>query len=279
MKLEKSSYVRVYSDLHLDFDVPSKNFKFEMLWMPEELETDKETTLILAGDLWHAKKPFSYFGKSWLKEISKKFQYILIVLGNHDFWEGTFPSLYKDFEKKLKEQKIENIFLIQDSVIEIGNHKFLGGTLWTDYLGGDALCMHMAENGAMKDYKYIKYGLAYQKVHARNFHGAHIKTKDFIFTNAKKDNSEQKIWVLTHHLPSFKSIPEEYRLDESRINENALYYSNLDLLIENSEIDYWVHGHSHLAQNYFIGNTRIIANPRGYTGEDTNYNPWFLIKL
>lgn len=64
MKLPASKYIRIYSDIHLDFDIPTKKFKFDMLWTPEKLETDTETTLLLAGDIWHADKPFSYFGQS-----------------------------------------------------------------------------------------------------------------------------------------------------------------------------------------------------------------------
>ena len=44
IKLNPSKYIRIYSDIHLDFDVPKKGFNFSMLWFPDELETDKETT-------------------------------------------------------------------------------------------------------------------------------------------------------------------------------------------------------------------------------------------
>ena len=50
IKLNPSKYIRIYSDIHLDFDVPKKGFNFSMLWFPDELETDKETTLVLAAN-------------------------------------------------------------------------------------------------------------------------------------------------------------------------------------------------------------------------------------
>ena len=43
-----------------------------------------------------------------------------------------------------------------------------------------------------------------------------------------------------------------------------IYYNQLDDLIMDSNIDCWVHGHVHEQQYYKIGNTKIIANPRGY---------------
>ena len=279
--LSASKYIRIYSDIHLDFDVTSKNFDFSMLWVPEALQTDKETTLILAGDLWHAKKPYDYDSQSWLKTLSEKFQYIIVVLGNHDFWGGNFPKEYDNYEKAFKEQNLNNVYLLQDNIIEIGNNKFIGGTLWTDYLDSNPIAMEMAENGPMKDYKFIKYGIAYQRIRAKHLLSAHIKTKNFIFTNAVKEFPEQKIWVITHHLPTIRSIPEEYLTDKrsKSMYENALYYSDLDAEIKKVQIDFWIHGHTHQFQEYFIGKTLIISNPRGYTGEDTLYNPWYLLEL
>lgn len=280
IKLPASQYIRIYSDIHLDFDITTKSFDFSMLWFPEELETDKNTTLILAGDLWHAKKPYSYKNESWIKVLSERFQYVIIVLGNHDFWGGNFPKEYENYENAFKDQKLTNTYLLQDSIIEIGKNKFIGGTLWTDYMSGNPTAMEMAENGAMKDYKYIKYGIVYQRVRAKHLLSAHNKTKNFIFTHAIKEYPEQKIWVITHHLPTIRSIPEEYTQEYSKsLYENALYYSDLDSEIKKVQIDYWVHGHAHRVQDYFIGKTQIISNPRGYTGEETLYNPWHLLEL
>jgi predicted phosphodiesterase len=278
MNLPSAKYIRIYSDIHLDFDVPNKKFRFDMLWMPEELETDSETILILAGDIWHAEKPFSYFGESWFEKLSKKFKYVICILGNHDLWNGNFPGTYKNFKEEIKSQTLDNVFLLQDETLIIGNQKFIGGTLWTDFFKSNPQCMYIAENGLMKDYKYIRYGSNFNKLRASIILKEHYKTKDYIFQNAKKDHEQQKIWVLTHHLPSFRSIDSSYHRDDL-ILENALYYSDLDILIENSEIDYWVHGHSHHAQDYEIGEARVIANPRGYKGEESGYNPWFLMQL
>lgn len=279
--LPSSKYIRIYSDIHLDFDVPSKNFDFSMLWYPEDLETDGETTLILAGDLWHAKKPYDYCNDSWIKRISKRFQYVLIVLGNHDFWGGNFPKEYENYRKAIVEQNLENTYLLQDNIIEIGNNKFIGGTLWTDYLNGNSIAMNLAENGLMKDYKYIKYGIAYQRIRSKHLLSAHIKTKNFILSHAVKENALQKIWVVTHHLPTVRSIPEKYLQDSKQksLYENSLYYSDLDSEIKKVQIDYWIHGHTHKFQEYYIGKTKIISNPRGYRGEDTQYDPWHLLEL
>jgi UDP-2,3-diacylglucosamine pyrophosphatase LpxH len=273
MTLPAANYIRVFSDIHLDFYV-TKKFKFEDLWMPEPMETDADTILVLAGDLWHAKKPLSYFGKSWLKEVSKNFKYVLCTLGNHDLWGGNFPNTYTDFKKKIKEQGLDNVFLLQNDTVIIGDIKFVGGTLWTDFMGGDSRCLHDAF-GLMNDYKYIKYGPSFSKLKPVQLLGSFIETKKYIFEHAVKDYPEQQVWVLTHHSPSYQSLDDTQKMDHLKY-ENALYHSNLDKEIENSEISVWVHGHSHHAKSYKIGNTEVLANPKGYPSEQTEYNPWLL---
>lgn len=273
-------FIRVVSDLHLDFDIPQnpRNFLPQMLWHPEKMENDSQTVLIIAGDIWHAKKPFSFMGYSWVKEIAKQFQYVIIVLGNHDFWGGNLPKEYDNYTKKIKEQELNNVFLLQNNSVVLGEVKFVGGTLWTDYNRGDPACMQLAESGLMQDYKYIRNGVGFFKLRANKILAEHLKTRLAIEELAVKDYPEQKLWVVTHHLPTICSIPIENN-EDGRENENSLYYSDMDNFIEQKDIDVWVHGHSHRYQEYDLGKTKIIANPRGYTSEDTGFNPWAVFDL
>lgn len=274
---QSPNFIRVVSDLHLDFDVLAKNSSVENLWFPEELPFDDNTILIVAGDIWHAKKPLSYKGFSWLKEISKRFKYIVLVLGNHDFWGGNLNLEYLRYSKFIQENKLENVFLLQNNTIKFENLKIIGGTLWTDYLKGNAICMNLAENGLMNDYKFIKKGNGFFKLKAKDLLYEHLKTKQYINENAKKENKEN-LWVITHHLPTIASIPIDRGTEEQEI-ENGLYYSDLEEIIQHNPIDVWVHGHSHNYQYYELYNTKIIANPRGYKNEDTGFNPWIVYDL
>lgn len=278
MKSFKPNYLRVFSDIHLDFDISTVPgfFKFEKLWMPEPMETDKETALVLAGDLWHAKKPFSFFGKSWIREISTRFQYVIIVLGNHDFWDGNIEKEYKNYRKSIASQELLNVFLLQNTSLYFDGLKIVGATLWTDFLQANPVCMKNAAYSGMKDYQYIHQGIGLKYVTPEKILQEHYLSKSYIFENSSKDYNDQKIMVITHHSPSYKSMPQKYNKPELKI-ENALYYSNLDNLIESSEIDLWVHGHSHFAMDYKINKTNVLANPRGYSEQETGYNPWLLI--
>lgn len=263
----KAKYIRIFSDIHLDFDIP-KNLKFfnpEIgLWSPKYLDSDKETILILAGDLWHSKKIFSFMGFSWIKKISLSFHSVLIVLGNHDFWNGNLHKEYNFIKNKIKEQNLNNVYLLQNSQIKIENVNFIGGTLWTDFNHGNKFLMENAEN-IMNDYKYIRNGINFGKLHANHILGEHIKTVNYINENIN-ENINEKNWVITHHSPTYLSIK-----DIDRNVDNSLYASNLDYLFLKN-IDVWVHGHIHECKNYLINKTKIIANPRGYVGQNTEYD-------
>jgi hypothetical protein len=73
----------------------------------------------------------------------------------------------------------------------------------------------------------------------------------------------KKVVVITHNLPSIRSIPERYRTDLV----SAAFASNLDDLVERSGALLWLHGHTHTACDYMIGRTRVLCNPRGYPQE------------
>src|SRR5262249_16343975 len=83
--------------------------------------------------------------------------------------------------------------------------------------------------------------------------------------------------VMTHHAPSLQSVPPDLQSDPL----TPCYASALDHLIENSQPDPWVHGHIHSSNDYYIGKTRVVCNPRGYHPAHLNpaFDPSFTIEL
>lgn len=269
-------YIRILSDLHLDFDVPDNlnNFIPKMLWSPPPMDGDKQTVLILAGDIWHAKKTYDFLGYSWIKSMSEQFFAVVIVLGNHDLWDGNISKEYINFENAIKEQKLRNVFILQNRTIKFGKIKFVGGTLWTDYNKEDESSLMYAKFGFMKDYNFIKSGVLNSKLNPRTVLNEHYKTLQFIHENSFREYPKQRVWVITHHPPSMLSLAKNLHYAQMK-DERSFYCSDLDdFILQHPEISFWVHGHSHLAQNYQIGECNVIVNPRGYPNENTNFNPW-----
>ena len=81
-----------------------------------------------------------------------------------------------------------------------------------------------------------------------------------------------KTVVVTHHAPSALSVPERFRGETL----NGAYYSNLeDIMLDNHQIVYWTHGHTHDSFEYEVGSTTVVCNPFGYyyKEENKNFNP------
>jgi hypothetical protein len=62
---------------------------------------------------------------------------------------------------------------------------------------------------------------------------------------------------------------------------DAAYASNLDDLVAASRARLWIHGHTHRAADYIIGETRVVSNPRGYADlwEETGFKPELVIEI
>lgn len=80
--------------------------------------------------------------------------------------------------------------------------------------------------------------------------------------------------VLTHHLPSYRSVPQRYKTSPL----NGFFVCDLEGLILERKPSLWVHGHTHDSLDYHLGNTRIVCNPYGYLNHELN-SGWVAVKL
>lgn len=262
-------FIRPFNDIHLDFDIGKKTSN---LWFPKAMPDDLQTALIISGDLWHSMKTLSFNKKSWMAEVSKNFHSVIYVLGNHDLWGGNITFDYKKNVEEIKKQKLNNVYLLQNSSVEIEGFLFAGSTLWTDFKKNDPLVGFAFRE--QKDAKLIKIGYSYKKINQFNILDEHEKAKRFLFS--LKKNHYKKLIAISHHAPSFLSIAEDYKRDLG----SFFYFSNLDEEIYNSDYDFWFHGHTHEPKDYMINKTRIVNNPRGYNGfENTGYDEDKIISL
>ena len=81
--------------------------------------------------------------------------------------------------------------------------------------------------------------------------------------------------VITHHAPHPRSLDARYAHDGT----DPFFASDLTGPITEHEPDVWVHGHVHKHNDYRIGRTRIVSNPRGYPHERTGHDPEFVIDI
>jgi len=232
--------LHILSDLHLEFGP----FDFP------EVEAD---LVILAGDI-HTKLN----GIRWIKETIEDTP-VLYLCGNHEYYGEKYPRL---LDKIREESEGTNVHLLEDDSFEMSGFRFFGSTLWTDMeLMGDHH-VGCVEAMRMNDYKRIRSTPTYRKLRPIDTRVAHQRTVRNIDGFLEEGDASKSI-VITHHAPSILSLPERRR-DEAI---SCAYASHLDSLIQEHCPLLWIHGHIHHSQNYNIGKTRIISNPRAYVDD------------
>ena len=230
--------INFISDLHLEFG-------------PLEIEPEAGDVLVLAGDI-------DIKGRvDWINTIASKFNHVIYVLGNHEFYNGTMDSIYR----KTREGLADNVHLLENESVTIAGVTFHGATLWSDFLNGNPMSYLQCDQ-AINDYRLIRAGDGKHRFKPQIAHSLHNISKVFLQENVKEGDV-----VVTHMAPSLLSIHEKYKND---MNINGSYASDLSELILDTKPELWFHGHVHTSFDYTVGNTRILCNPRGYVGEELN---------
>lgn len=231
--------IAVGSDLHVEFGS----------WphLPEK-ETD---LLIVAGDAGTATST-----DNWLdKEIKPKFNgSVFLIAGNHAGYDRTpWDEINQCYRLRRSEGQL-----------------IVGATLWTDfnlYNWPIDITKRNAENG-MNDYRtFATKDVRLTPDIVEAWHHEHVKWLQEVAVGADI--------IVTHHAPSALSINEKFK-DDWRFN--PCYASNLEWLVEELHPKYWIHGHMHDACEYKIGETTVICNPRGYPGQNRNWD-WRYLEL
>ncbi len=253
--------VWVISDLHLEFGVPFVR--------PASLEAD---VLVCAGDLLTKGVAPSI---KWLANNICASLPVIFVAGNHEFYGGAVQEGLRDARELA--DRYPNIHLLENNAVDIEDVRFIGGTLWTDFrvLGGDPhLAMTAAQSG-MNDYRKIKYAkIPYRKFRPIHAYRKYMETRTFVASELGKARGRKTV-VVTHHAPSIRSIPTEFRNDPLA----ACYASDLESLIIEEQPDLWVHGHIHHRNDYFLGGSRIVSNSRGYPSKGPIFDPAFTVEI
>jgi len=253
--------IRIFSDVHNEFLRTAKGIRAP-LWVPTELDTDKETILILAGDIDKAKHIPRY-----LNSLSTRFKAVIHVAGNHEFYGGNYV---KDSDR-MRDGLNSNVYHLNNDTVTIEGQKFVGTTMWTD-LSVYPLVQHL-----MNDYKMIRMGgrVGYRKLTVADTSAFYSTAYKFLSNNIDRDSI-----VITHHQPL--SPPSACRgpYGPQPQPTDWAYYAGLEVEVsEEWKPKVWISGHIHdcIDTDYF--GTRLITNCVGYPSEGDDYNEVSLYDL
>lgn len=229
------SKFQILSDLHLEF------------YGKRAAEALKEIPvaaphLILAGDSLRLSTEGLQWSDALMGVILERWQYVYYVPGNHEFYGHT------SIKKGLRELKM--LARRHPRWFYLGMHKPVylpdGLRIWGDTMWFSKPPPYL--NYAVNDFYQITD-------FSKTVHDAH---KKFV----KDLNRVKPDIVVTHHLPSLKSVNGFYTHDST----NWAYVAEMDNYIEKWQPKLWVHGHTHDPTDYMHGTTRVVCNPWGYPG-------------
>lgn len=227
--------VKLLSDLHLEFT-------------PLSIPYDGEDLLILAGDISSSFEESINLIEDYLNKSTNT--QVIIVLGNHDYYYQTIQNVNENWFS----YENDRVHFLQDRSVIIGNICFYGATMWTDMNNGN-------KEDMKKCGKYIndnKNIIDFNPIVSRTIHNSSKRKLELFLEYTVEEN----VVVITHHLPSYKSICPNYK--DNLLNA-SFASTDLNDLIHHEKVKWWFHGHTHTSMDYIDEDTHVVCNPRGYT--------------
>ena len=214
--------------------------------------------LFLAGDIGN---PFDDNYSDFLVQCSQKYKKVFLITGNHEYYQGKIELLVDQYIRYIcKKLKLDNIHFLQKDEYHLDdNIVILGCTLWSNIKYNAHEIQY-----SLNDFRRIKFMKSVSDYNLKHFD--HLNWLE----NKIIEHKRKIIIIITHHLPSMKLVADKYK--ENIMND--AFANRLDqLIIDNSQISYWLCGHSHTANQVVIGSTQVVLNPSGYTDEDSEWDP------
>lgn len=241
---------KLMSDLHLEF-------YNDNVWKPTISDQDKDTVLLLAGDIG-----VGLSARGWITEMCGRYKYVLYILGNHEFYKNEFYRIQESWGNLA--DMPDNFRFLNNSVAYIDDIRVLGTTLWTAIQNPHN--RWFIQQG-MNDFRTIKINDNgnWRRLNTHDTDRAHEAALYFLAEELRKPWPGKTI-VMTHHLPHPKCVAERFK--DSPYNE--AFVTDLQYYFDKFDIDFWLHGHTHDSVDTHVGKTRILCNPRGYHGYEIN---------
>jgi len=241
--------IQYCSDLHLEFPANKKYLKANPLKPEGEV-------LLLGGDII----PFTEMDKEtdFFDFAADHFEQTYWIPGNHEYYGSDIHPRSGVVNEGIR----SNVSLLNNYTIHYKDVRLICSTLWSKI---SPLKERIIKLG-MADFHLIKNNG--KKISIMDYNFLHDACKKFIASELQS-KTEQKTVVVTHHIPTFLNYPEKY--SDSDLNE--AFAVELFDLIEPSNVDYWLFGHSHeVVSDFKIGHTTLTTNQLGYVDYDEHLN-------
>jgi Icc-related predicted phosphoesterase len=203
----------------------------------------------------------------WLAAHIRPHMRVVYVPGNHEFYGTALNHALMMGQDAAAKAGID---LLDGEAIVIDGVRFVGATLWTDYLlfGERMRWAAMAQaRASMNDHRHVAWSkLPWRRFKPDDAATLHLRSVLEIERHLVHQHRAGPTVVVTHHAPHIESIAPRLRSELL----SAAYASDLSDLISRVGPALWVHGHTHHAIDAEIHGMRLLSNPRGYRSESSS---------
>lgn len=258
--------IRILSDLHLEHHAAPEAISLS----PDGPRPD---VVVLAGDIHRGAE-----GLRWARRTFPSVP-VLYVPGNHEAYDrhldAIIPKLRRDGDRIPDAPEppahLSGTYVLQRRAMQIGDVQFLGCTFWTGFhLFPDRRAQAIkACRGQMGDYQRIHLLRARRRLRPRDTDRRHRGSVVWLRRQMAESTDVRATVIVTHHAPSRRSIDPRYEQDLA----SAAFVARRADFVRETGASLWVHGHIHASFDYEIGETRVVANPRGHPDENASFDP------
>lgn len=229
--------------------------------------------VVLAGDI-HTKARAPAWAAQTFPDTP-----VIYVSGNHEFYGEALDRIGDAIRAECG--KHSNVHYLDCDEYVMQGVRFLGVTLWTDFLlfGPEHRSDVMADAGnVMNDYQRIRVASGgYRKLRPTDTAQLHAEQRSWLEGKLRGSFPGPTV-VITHMAPSRQSVAPAYASDPV----SAAFASDLDQLVRLATL--WIHGHTHTSFDYPVGQCRVVANPLGYMmrgghAENDEFDPNLIVEL
>ncbi len=241
--------IQYISDIHLEFYDEKETIRLLRNIEPQT------NICVLAGDIGY---PFQRTYKIFLCGMSKKFEHIFLIHGNHEYYQfsenrnKTMKEIYDKTNRIIEKNNLQNIHFLHNSNYDLDEYRFIGSILWTK----------------IEDPNYLSND--YNKIYEASIdelNEMHENNKIYINGAIEEANNlNKKVIMITHHLPSYKLNHPKYA---RYYRYHQCFSSHSDNLIRDP-VKLWIFGHTHSNIEMNINNIPCVCNPLGYPDENND---------
>jgi Icc-related predicted phosphoesterase len=248
--------IQVMSDLHIRHWGTYMGVNYWQQTFPAETQTDADV-IVLAGDIVDLGPREWRWSVARLQEFMARYKRVVYVPGNHEFYGTAIANT--DLDQLAKDSGVD--VLRPGKTVVIDGYRFIGGVMFQPNKSHPDLpwpANPISDHGCIRDFRQQAPG-EFRALKA--WLEAELKAEDI---------------VVTHHAPCLGSLDAQWVGDAC----NRWFITpEMEPLIDARQPRLWLHGHVHTPFDYMRGNTRIIANPKGYPNEGVRFNPKLIVEV